>query len=371
MSSSSILFEDLEKKIVEPGFCVSCGVCEAACPVHGIKLEKGLPVRIYECSNAMTRCTTCYDICPHTEALLPNLDKFVSSAPFKKDGIGSYRRILLARTMNPRVERVCQDGGVVTSLLIYTIDKKIVDSAIVTKADVDVVVMPKPSLALVPDDVLSAAGSKFFPAAVASAYGKAAYEYWKPRIAFVGTPCQVRGIRKLEAWQHRLADSLEVVIGLFCLWTFSFDNLLRSLKDKYGVKSSDVKRFNLTEDAFVVHTAKDVIRIPLAEALLQIMDNCRFCTDFTAELADISVGRAGPLERWSTIIVRTEKGEKLLNDLEKSGAIKTILIEDKPEVLASVLEMAKMKSTTAIEAIRKRTKEKKELPPIAEKIVKG
>ena len=45
---------------------------------------------------------------------------------------------------------------------------------------------------------------------------------------------------------------------------------------------------------------------------------CRFCDDFTAKLADISVGSVGSKKGYSTVIVRSKAGEKLLKNIDLS-----------------------------------------------------
>jgi len=59
--------------------------------------------------------------------------------------------------------------------LTYGVEKKVFDSAIVSQAEPENPVKPKPAVAVVPDDILSAVGSKFFPSSVAQAYGSAVY----------------------------------------------------------------------------------------------------------------------------------------------------------------------------------------------------
>ena len=39
VSRDLIAYNDLKKIIIEPGFCSLCGACEAACPVHALKVE--------------------------------------------------------------------------------------------------------------------------------------------------------------------------------------------------------------------------------------------------------------------------------------------------------------------------------------------
>ncbi len=51
---------------------------------------------------------------------------------------------------------------------------------------------------------------------------------------------------------------------------------------------------------------------------------CVYCDDFTAKLADISVGSVGSEDGYSTVIVRSEKGKKLLENLDLTrGSVNT------------------------------------------------
>jgi coenzyme F420 hydrogenase subunit beta len=199
----------------------------------------------------------------------------------------------------------------------------------------------------VPDDILSAVGSKFFPSAVAQAYGSAVYSYGKSKIAFVGVPCHVLALRKMEAWQHKIIDNLKITIGLFCFGTFSLSSLLKYITKTYKIKPSNIKQMRLSKK-FVVQTERDSIRIPLAEIEDHILPSCRTCTDFTAELADISVGGAYPLEGWSTVIIRTKAGEDFFYDAVENGVISTWVIAQEPNVMERVMLAAMQKRTNAL-----------------------
>ena len=45
---------------------------------------------------------------------------------------------------------------------------------------------------------------------------------------------------------------------------------------------------------------------------------CGFCDDLVSRLADISIGSIGSAEGYSTVIVRSERGEKLLDAVQFS-----------------------------------------------------
>ena len=334
------------------GFCTLCGACEAACPTGAISIENENNRRLHDCSEDLDLCPICYEVCPHSEALQLRAQKSVSGAPHKNEAFGYFRKIVLAQATDPKLRELCRGGGVVTSLLTYGVEKKRFDSAIVSKAEPENPAKPKALVATVPDDILSAVGSKFFPSPVAKAYGSAVFSYGKKRIAFVGVPCHMLALRKIEAWHHKIGENLEIAIGLFCFGTFSMAPLLKYIEDNYHVKPSEIKHLRLS-NKFVVHTEKDIIRIPVSEIENIIMPSCRTCTDFTAELADISIGSAYPLEDWSMVIIRTQKGEEFFYDAVENGVINSWVIEQEPEVYERMVRAAMQKRTSAIKEAKK------------------
>ena len=346
-----IAFNDLERLIIKPGFCTLCGACEAACPVHAIKVEEDKPHRLHDCSDDLDSCPICYDTCPHTDALLFETLKFVADAPHRRDCLGYYRRILLAHATNPTLRNASRSGGVVTALLNFAIAEKIIDSAVVSEASPTVPIKIGPSVSLVPDDTLSAVDVKIVPSAVAEAFGRAVFEHGKVNIAFVGIPCHIIALRKLEAWQHKMMGSLRITIGLFCLWTFSLGQLLEYLLDRHKIAANEIQNVDLTANEYVVTTEKSVIRIPLSEAKSYIMNRCKTCTYFTSHLADLSVGGAGPLKDWSIVIIRTKQGEDFFNNAVKANVITTKKIETEPEALTHLLQLASYKSHSAFQEI--------------------
>jgi coenzyme F420-reducing hydrogenase beta subunit/CBS domain-containing protein len=346
----------LERLIIEPGFCTLCGACEAACPIHAIKIEHGKPQRLHDCSEHIDSCPICYDICPHTDALLFETLRFVADAPHRRESLGYYRKILLAHATNPSLRDASRSGGVVTALLNFAITRKIIDSAIVSEASPRVSIKIAPSINLVPDDTLSAVDTKIVPSAVAEAFGRAVFEHGKVSIAFVGIPCHVVALRKLEAWQHKIVGSLRITIGLFCLWTFSLGPLLEYLLHEYGIAANEIQYVDLTANEYVVSTQDHIVKVPLSEAKSYIMNRCRTCTYFTSQLADLSVGGAGPLKDWSIVIIRTKIGEDFFNRAVEEGIITTKEIETEPEALVHLLQLASYKERSAkqeIEAMRR------------------
>lgn len=336
--------------VIDKAFCTLCGACEAACPVRAIKITEETPQCVYDCSKYMDQCSICYDVCPHTEALL-----------IETPSLGCYREVLLCQAVERDIRRMSRGGGVVASLLTYALEKKIIDGAVFSGAEVGAPEL-KPLVSSVPDDLLSAVEVDFFPSVIVKALSSAVHEQRRERIAFVGVPCHVRAIRKLEAWQHKLAENIRIVIGLFCLWTFSSSKLLRYLSRVYDIKAPEVQRIALTT-RYRIYTKKGVVSIPLEKVKPNILNTCRTCIDFSSELADISIGGASPLRRWSTVIIRSRRGEDLFNDAVRQGVVKTMPINKKPDVLPKIIEMAANKRNFALKETKKRKQVGKPIPP--------
>lgn len=368
--SKLIAFDDLKRLIIEPEFCTLCGACEAACPTHAIKIVENKPDRLYNCSEHLDLCPICYDVCPHTDALLYETLRFVVDAPHRRESLGYYRRILLAHATNPTIRESTRSGGVINALLNFAINQKIIDSAVFSKASPSLAVKVKPLVGLIPDDALSAVDSKIIPSAVAEAFGRAVFEHGKVRIAFVGVPCHVLALRKLEAWQHKLIGSLEITIGLFCLWTFSLNRLLEYLLHEYSIAANEIQNVDLAGDEYIVTTENRAVRIPISEVKLHIMNRCKTCADFTSELADLSVGGATPLKDWSIVIIRTKKGEEFFNLAVEKGIVTIKEIETEPEALAHLIQLSTHKRTNAMQETRIMKKKGLAIPTATEFSIK-
>lgn len=141
------------------------------------------------------------------------------------------------------------------------------------------------------------------------------------KIAMVGTPCEIMAASKL---QYYTDSPIDVKLGLFCMENFSyryFGNLLK----EYDLKMDDIEKFQIEKGfVFLLLKTKETVKIPLSEAKRIIRKNCEICVELTSETSDISIGSIGSDDGWSTLIIRTKKGEDIVN-----GAIKQKFIKAK------------------------------------------
>ncbi|MBR4396584.1 MAG: Coenzyme F420 hydrogenase/dehydrogenase, beta subunit C-terminal domain [Methanobrevibacter sp.] len=169
------------------------------------------------------------------------------------------------------------------------------------------------------------------------------------RIAMVGTPCEIMAASKLQKYTD---SPIDVKLGLFCMENFSykyFENLLK----EYDLTMNDIEKFRIEKGfVFLFLKNKETVKIPLSVAKRIIRKNCNICVELTSETSDISIGSIGSDDGWSTLIIRTEKGEEIVN-----GAIEEKFIEAKELEQAQfelLYRIAETKINKNLEIIEKR-----------------
>jgi coenzyme F420-reducing hydrogenase beta subunit len=140
-------------------------------------------------------------------------------------------------------------------------------------------------------------------------------------IAFVGTPCQIQGLRKMNLLSERKDESL--LIGLFCQENWCYPSFQAMIEERVGTDLKDIEKFDVRNGSLVVTYDSSETSIPMKEAGRYSARACQVCTDFAAELADISFGAAGSPYGWSTVIVRSKKALDIINTAEEEGVLET------------------------------------------------
>jgi coenzyme F420 hydrogenase subunit beta len=175
----------------------------------------------------------------------------------------------------------------------------------------------------------------------------------KHKVALVGTPCHIIAANKMEHYIDILGDSpVDFKLGLFCMENFSYTYLQEFLKDQ-NIEMDEVKEFRVEKGQFWAYLKNgDVFKVPLSKVKICMRKNCQICMDYTSELADLSVGSVGSPKGWSTIIVRSEKGLKVLQSAENKGYIKINPIE--PAGIKLIEKLASAKKNDNKMEIKKR-----------------
>jgi coenzyme F420 hydrogenase subunit beta len=361
-------FKDLNKEVVERGICGKCGGCVSFCSAGELNaLEMGrneLPRYINE-DNCL-KCGICYLICPQTDTLNVELqEKFGWKPP-----IGNCQKITSAHTADEKIRKICTDGGVVTSLLLYLLERNLINGAIVSKKTERFA--RKAIIARTREELIEAAGSTFSGSLHLEELGekyttytpilstvKSLQKEYLHNIAVVGTPCQINAIRKMQCLGIIPAHLIKYTIGLFCIENFSFDDVAREmLEKKLDINLEEIVKLNIKDD-FIISLTKDVtIHVPLEEVHGVARPACFTCKDFSNEYADISVGGLGSPDGFTTTLIRTKLGESVYDGALRNGYIQERPFEnmeesrlEKTKMLAKIVSFARRKKMRAEERL--------------------
>ncbi|WP_457620307.1 Coenzyme F420 hydrogenase/dehydrogenase, beta subunit C-terminal domain [Methanopyrus sp.] len=241
--------------------------------------------------------------------------------------VGEYRDVFLARATDERIRERGQDGGTTTALLAHALEEGTVEAVIA--AGIAEELKPEPVVITDPDELIETAGSKYAISPNVSTLNEAVASY--DSVAIVGTPCQVDAVRKAESYPYGLtgvAERVKLTVGIFCTENFHYEDLLKLLEDM-GVSVEDVERMDISRGKFRVYTEGDEERsVPVSELGRYANEACKYCTDFTAENADVSVGSVGAPDGWNVVIVRTREGEEAFQSAVDADALETKDIEE-------------------------------------------
>ena len=316
-------FDNLIQEVIEPGICHSCGACVAFCSsiqYGALELDPGGQPRFAD-KDKCIKGGLCYELCPEIEDLNEETRQNVAwTTP-----IGRVADISIARATDSTIRNSATDGGVVTALLVHLFQKGQIDAAVVTK---QVAPYQRSSfLATTEEEIRSAAGF-FFD----KSYGmKSVGDYYSKfsqigefnpmdskgfqRVAFVGTPCQIQAVRKMQTLSIYPSDSLKYCLGLFCSGNFSFGEKEREKIAKIACfQWNNVNKINIKENLIIHLVSGEVITVMLSDIESLKRHACKFCADYSAEYADISFGGIGAEEGWTTVIVRSPAGKTIFSE---------------------------------------------------------
>ncbi len=362
-------FHDLEKEVQARGLCGQCGGCVSFCSagkLDALEIDKDGNPRYVNEDNCL-KCGICYLICPQIKALDDELQEKLGWRP----SIGVYGKAASARTTDKKIHEICTDGGVVTSLLVYMLDHSLIDGAIVSKK-----IGPfsrEAAIVSCRDDVIAAAGSQFSKSSHLEELG-GRYTTYSPTIsavkslekkhlrhtAVVGTPCQIRTIRKMQVLGVVPSHIIKYTLGLFCMENFSFGTLAKErLEKKLNLRMEEVVKLNIKDDLILTLSDGRSQHVSFEEVDRVARPACLVCTDFSNEYADISLGGLGSPDGYTTTLVRSTGGERIYSEALRLGYIRERSFKDaetgrteKTKMMAKIFSFSKRKKLRAEENLR-------------------
>ena len=348
-------FEDLIKEVHKKGLCGQCGGCVSFCSAGEfgvIKMrEDGPPVYINK--DKCLECGICYLICPQVLVFKEELKKkYEFNYPF-----GHYERIILAHTTDEVIAELATDGGVVTSLLLFLLEKGLIDGAILSKKTGPF--SREPVIATTKQDIIDSAGSTFdishsihelskfstFTPTITSLKKSEEKEF--KRLAVVGTPCQITTIRKMQMLGVVPSNNISYVLGLFCTENFSFDKFHKEkLENQLKIKLEEIKKINIKEDLIIDLKNGKRLNIEFEKLEDYMRPACRACKDYSNHFSDLSFGGLGAPDGYTTVLIRRKNGKDIFDRAVQQGYIKEkpISKNEKQEIISKISQFSNWKA---------------------------
>ena len=339
-------FSDLKREVIETGKCTLCGGCIATCKLLDIgylSVSEEEPV-IGEGLQCPTDCGYCYSQCPRVEK------------PELQEGLEEIYEVV---SKDEEILKACQDGGVVSSLLVYALSDAVAEGCItvVDKGDWK----PEVQVAMDKQSVINSAGSKYTPAATLMGIPEAIVNYGLWSSALVGTPCQMEAYEQMLAVgrgthnAHNFSTNVQLRIGLFCQGCYSYEKLMKDyLERKHGINLTEVTKLDIRDDVLHVYAGdKELLSVGINELEDYKRDGCKICEDFIGLFSDLSVGNVGVPAGKSAVIIHTNFGKEVLEYAIARGFIEAKPIDPSGADLIHRLQNEKKEAGIAEQERRK------------------
>ncbi|MEW6366630.1 MAG: Coenzyme F420 hydrogenase/dehydrogenase, beta subunit C-terminal domain [Acidobacteriota bacterium] len=340
------VFERLRREVIDPGLCTRCGSCVGVCPPGVVEFRDPLGQVIPALASpaACDGCRgACYAGCSGAEVHFPTLAEFAHATQPQNPFLGVVRSLYVGHAADEEVRRAGASGGVISAIAIYLLEQGIVDGVIALGPVTGEPWRFEPKVARTRAEVIACAQSKYSISPPNVILRRLEQEPAEFRAAFIGIPCQVHSIRKLQIEGQTASRKITHVIGSYCGNILHFDavrgflakhrvtdyRLIRKLEYRAGEWPGKMR---------VTLEGGRVLEMPKFYANYLIpfymMRRCLLCTDLANEFADISGGDAwAPVyeERgkgFSLIMGRNGTGQRILDAMIGQGLLEVENVDE-------------------------------------------
>ena len=316
--------------VVDKKICCGCGACTVVCPQGCIDLVHGERFNFPRIdSEKCIGCGKCLTVCPGAFLLKGTDSGFMEK--LTEESFDCY----LAHSNEEDVRDGGSSGGFITGMILHLMKEGLVEGGIVAKCEGENPLVAQSFVATDRDSLMSAQASKYAP--VSNCAALAEVMQLSGRYVFVGTPCMVQGLTKVQEVMPELKDKISLKISFVCSGMTSRENTKAYLL-RYGIDPAKVGRITYRGKGWpgsfrgFDRTGQVLLERPyLGDETEHLISKdhylrCHNCLDHWGRFADIVA-----CDPWnqdvmqdehkgkSAIIVRTQRGAEALASAVDSG----------------------------------------------------
>jgi coenzyme F420 hydrogenase subunit beta len=341
---------ELENEVWNLDRCAGCGMCVAACSRGRLELKSDMshPLFIPKVKTVglsivdVDTCSFCEGMCAES---CPRLKEWEENEIINAISVKTTRNVT-----NNHINEI------ITDLLSAGFANGFIDAALITDVN-RWVGTPFTRVARSIEELYEVSGTqRLWNPILSNLYHKVLHNDFN-QIAIVGPPCIAQAIRRLNDSKVEglsiLQKSIGIVIGLFCSGYYE-TALLEDLSSHLGVSPAEI--ISITSSAngeyleIKLNTGK-IATFALEEQQKYMRKGCARCTDYVAEMADISVGQTGSQIGNATLIPWNMKGQNFLNNCFNSGLLETAEEVDLKMISVACSEKRRRERTQAFDSL--------------------
>lgn len=320
-------------EVIKTGLCIGCGVCAFSDPIGKMAFSKKHDQNIPLLTNKNYNDKIAFEICPGKGYNIMEESRNLYNHSQYDLELGYIYNQYAAFSNDKEVLKNASSGGIMSQIAIYLLEKKIVNRVLTTQFKFDSGVSTVSILAKNKAEILQSQGSKYCPVDLSEAIREIKYHNY--RVAIIGTPCQIAGIRNIQRNDNEFSQKVIITIGNFCGGIKKLNNINLIAKRK-GINPINIDFFRFRGNGqpgsmLIKENSGKIIEIPYPKYVglngLSKHLRCHLCVDATCELADIACGDAWLLRflqdinPWSVIITRNKKADDLVKKMIESNMI--------------------------------------------------
>jgi coenzyme F420 hydrogenase subunit beta len=336
-------------EVIKTGLCLGCGVCAFLDSIEKMTFSKRHDHNIPVLNDKNYKNKLAFEICPGKGYnIVEESENLYNQAQYDLE-LGYIYNQYAAFSNDKEIMKSASSGGIMSQIANYLLEKKIVDRVLTSQFKFNSGVSTVCILAKNKTEILQSQGSKYCPVDLAEAIREIKYQNY--RVAIIGTPCQIAGIRSIQRNDKEFSQKVIITIGNFCGGIKKFKNINLIAKRK-GINPKKIDFFRFRGNGqpgsmLIKENSGKMVEIPYPKYVglngLSKHLRCHLCVDATGELADIACGDAWlprfiqDINPWSIIITRNRIVDELIRKMKETNIITTQNISLK-EIRASQFE---------------------------------